>query len=121
MHCICSSVTLLLSLICLTAGYAPIRLRGTGHVSINLSYSFLYDLKMLKRRGGDTLEESAGPGVGARRKRRQVSDPESPVVTLQKVEIRFRPVEVGDSVLLQADNKDFVHRLTVSSITFVKL
>ena len=85
---------------------------------MNLSYSFLYDLEMLKRSGGGTEEDGVGPGVGGRRK---VSDPESSEETLQKVEIRFRPVEVGNSVLLHSENKDFIHRLTVSFITFVKL
>lgn len=80
---------------------------------MNLSYPFFYDLEMLKRSTEGGMEEAVGPG-GARRKRKQVRDTESSETTLQKVDITFRPVEVGDSVLLHSENQNFVHQLTVS-------
>ena len=98
-------------------GYAPIRLRGNGPVTMELPYSFVYDLEMLGgSSNGGNVNEPFVPG-GARRKRRQVSDGESQLQrTLQTVEVSFRPVEVGTTDLLHTESKDFIHQLRVSSI-----
>ena len=68
---------------------------------------------MMRRSGGSNTVGLGGPG-GERRKKKQVNDPESSDVTLQKVDIRFRPVEIGTSVLLHSENQDFIHQLMVS-------
>ena len=99
-------------------GYAPIRLRGNGPVTMELPYSFVYDLEMLRDSNGEgNVNEPFVPG-GARRKKRQLSDPALPVEqTLQTVEISFRPVEVGTTDLLHTESKDFIHQLRVSLIS----
>ena len=98
-------------------GYASIRLRGNGPVTMELPYSFIYDLEMLRdSSNGGNVNEPFVPG-GARRKRRQLSDPALPLeTTLQTVEVSFRPVEVGTTDLLHTESKDFIHQLRVSSI-----
>lgn len=109
------------SYMCAPTGYAPIRLHGNGPVSMDLPYSFVYDLEMYKGSSGGPSNEPIVPG-SATRKRRQISDPESPQErTLQRVEISFRPVDVGASDLLHTESKDFVHLLRVSPITPVWL
>ena len=70
---------------------------------------------MLKQSGGN----DGGPNVpgGKRRKRSQVNDPEtSSTTTLQKVDITFRPVEVGASVLLHSESQRYIHQLMVSTV-----
>lgn len=95
----------------LIIGYAPIRLHGNGHVTLDLPYSFFYDLKVMKQNGGN---DGGGPSIpgGKRRKRRQENVQE----TLQKVDLTFRPVEVGASVLLHSETERYIHQLMVSRV-----
>ena len=93
-------------------GYAPIRLHGNSHLTLDLPYSFFYDLKVLKQSGGNDGGPSV-PGGRRRRKRRQENVQE----TLQRVDITFRPVEVGASVLLQSESQRYIHKLMVSRVS----
>ena len=95
----------------LITGYAPIRLHGNSHVTLDLPYSFFYDLKVIKQSGGNNGGGPSIPG-GKRRKRRQENVQE----ILQKVELTFRPVEVGASVLLHSETERYVHQLMVSRV-----
>ena len=90
--------------------YAPIRLHGNGHVTFDLPYSFFYDLKVLNQSGGGDGEPSIPDGK--RRKRRQ----ENGQAILQRVDITFRPVDVGASVLLHSESQRYIHQLMVSRV-----
>jgi hypothetical protein len=70
----------------------------------------------MKQRGGN----DGGPSIpdGRRRKRRQENVQEE---ILQKVDITFRPVEVGASVLLHSESQRYIHQLMVSGICTCKL
>ena len=79
---------------------------------MDLPDAFFYDLEMFKRSGEGNMEETVGPGTTTK-KRRQVDDQ---ISSLQKVEVRFRPVEVGATVLLHSESQDYVHQLKVSMV-----
>ena len=80
-------------------------------MTLNLPYSFFYDLKVMKQSGGNNGGGPSIPG-GKRRKRRQENVQE----ILQKVELTFRPVEVGAGVLLHSETERYVHQLMVSGV-----
>ena len=90
-------------------------MHGNGHVTLDLPYSFFYDLKVLRE--NESEGEPTVPGAKKRRKRRQVNDPENPATKLQKVDITFRPVEVGASVLLHSESQRYIHQLMVSTVS----
>ena len=79
-------------------------------MTLNLPYSFFYDLEVLRQGGGS----DGGPSVpgGKRRKRMQENIDE----TLQKVDITFRLVDVGASVLLHSESQRYIHELMVSGV-----
>ncbi len=85
-------------------------MHGNGHVTLDLPYAFFYDLNVTKQRGGN----DGGPSIpgGKRRKRREENVQE----ILQKVDITFRPVDVGASVLLHSESQRYIHQLMVSGV-----
>ena len=46
----------------------------------------------------------------------QLNDLEDRTTTLQKVDITFRPIEVGASVLLHSESQRYIHQLMVSGV-----
>lgn len=69
---------------------------------------------MIKISNDVNVDGSVQPGTAVRRRKRADNEPSSSDTTLQKVELRFRPVQVGASVLLHSESPDFVHQLAVS-------
>ena len=46
----------------------------------------------------------------------QLNDLENPTTTLQKVDITFRPIEIGASVLLHSESQRYIHQMMVSRV-----
>lgn len=83
-------------------------------MTLDLPYSFFYDLQVLKQSGGN--DGTPNVPVRRRRKRRQMNES-----ILQRVDIVFRPVEVGASVLLHSESQRYIHQLMVSTYNFINL
>lgn len=109
----------------LCAGYAPIRFRGSTRVSLNLGYSFFYDLQVRKSAlsvapGGANTGPATGTGVGTgpARRRRDVRGRRNTVgvasAETQVVEVWFRLVDVRSAVLLHSRSSSSVHLIWVS-------
>lgn len=97
----------------ITTGYAPIRFHGNSKVDLTLDYSFFYDLELQTQEGDINQPINTGAGE-RRRRRRQNVDPDAELgETIQSVNISFRPVEVGNGVLLYSRTRSSVHLLKV--------
>ena len=93
--------------------YAPISFSGVGGAALSLGYEFFYD----QITHGDT--SLAEPNLVFRRRRQHKRAEEEQV--LQVVELRFRPMEVEESILVYSKTLSSAHVLQVSNYTFVWL
>ena len=98
----------------LLIGYSPIQFKGSTKVSLNLSYSFFYDLEIqnsrLLQENEDISPDAQGTTPARKRRKRTLEDDEREI---QVVEVQFRLVEVRSSVLLYSKTSSSVHILMV--------